>query len=85
SIAAADTLAGDIEAEELASGVTFGRDEILIQVMDRLAAPNDDAGFEIMRPAVEEALTTVRPGRPATLGRVTADPRGPLTIRVLLA
>lgn len=85
SITAADKVADDIEADELASGVRFGRDEILIQVMDRLGAPNDDAGFELLRPAVEEALTQVRVGRPATLGRVTADPYGPLTIRVLLA
>lgn len=85
TIAAADRVADDIEADPLAAGVRFGRDEILLRVADRLLAPNDDATLEELRPAIEEALATVRPGRAATLGRVTEDPRGPLTIRVLLA
>lgn len=85
AIAAADRVAGDIEADPLGAGVRFGRDEILLRVTDRLAAPNDDATLEALRPALEEALAAVRPGRAATLGRVTDDPKGPLTIRVLLA
>lgn len=85
AIAAADRVADDIEADPLAGGVRFGRDEILLRVTDRLLAPNDDAALEGLRPVVEEALATARPGRTATLGRVTEDPKGPLTIRVLLA
>lgn len=85
AIAGADRVADDIEADPLGSGVRFGRDEILLRISDRLRAPNDDATLEALRPAVEEALATARPGRAATLGRDTADPKGPLTIRVLLA
>ena len=85
SIGAADRLAADIEDDPAAGGVRFGRDEILIRVNDRLAAPNDDATLDVLRPSIAAALGTVRAGRTATtIERVTEDPRGPLTVRVLL-
>ena len=62
----------------------FGRDEILLRVNDRLAAPNDDATLDALRPAIEAALARARPGRAATIERVTEDPRGPLRARVRL-
>jgi hypothetical protein len=84
SITAADRLADDIESDPLGSGVRFGRDEILIVVPDRLRVDNDDAALEELRPAIEAALSTARPGRTAELARVTDDPGGPLRVRVRL-
>jgi len=85
AIAAVDRVAADIEADPAASGVRFGRDEILLRVNDRLRAPNDDDTLEGLRPAILAALDAVRPGRDAELARVADDPKGPLTIRVRLA
>jgi hypothetical protein len=85
AIAAADRLAADVEAGPAANGVRFGRDEILLRVNDRLRAPNDDATFAELRPAILAALGVVRPGREARLERLTDDPKGPLTVRVRLA
>ncbi|MGE0027405.1 MAG: hypothetical protein AB7O78_19060 [Thermoleophilia bacterium] len=84
AIEAADRAAADIEADPAANGVRFGRDEILLRVNDRLNAPNDDATFDALGPAIVSALGAVRPGRDAELERVTDDPKGPLTIRVRL-
>jgi hypothetical protein len=84
AIEAADRLAADIEDDPAAAGVRFGRDEILIRVNDRLNAPNDDATLEVLRPAIEVALARTRPGRAATIARVTEDPRGPFRARVAL-
>jgi hypothetical protein len=81
----ADRMAADLEDDPDAGGVRFDRDEIELRVNDRLAAPNDDASLEALRPAVLEALGTVRPGRDGTLERVAEDPKGPLRIRVRLA
>lgn len=85
AIAGADRIADDLEADALAAGVRFGRDEILLTVPDRLRAPNDDATLEELRPAIEAALATTRPGRRAELARVPEDPDGPLRVRVRLS
>jgi hypothetical protein len=85
AIEAADALADGIEADPAAGGLRFGRDEILIRVTDRLNAPNDDATLESLRPAIEGALARARPGRAASVERVTEDARGPLRARVALA
>jgi hypothetical protein len=85
AIAAADWMADAIEADPAAGGVRFGRDEILLRVNDRLAAPNEDATLEALRPAIEAALATVRPGRAASVERVADDPGGPFRVRVRLA
>ena len=39
-------------------------------VTDRLAAPNEDATLDALRPAIEAALKRARPGRAATVERV---------------
>lgn len=85
SIAAADGIADELEADAAAAGVAFDRDEILLKVTDRRLAPNDDATLERLRPAIAAALASVRPGRTATVARVPEDPEGPLTIRVVLS
>jgi hypothetical protein len=85
AIAAADRIADDLEADPLAAGVRFGRDEILIVVPDRRRAANDDAALEELRPAIEAALATARPGRAAELSRAPEDPRGPLRVRVRIS
>jgi hypothetical protein len=85
AIAAADDLADAIEADPAAGGVRFGRDEILLRVNDRLNAPNDDATLDALRPAIDAALASVRPGRAATVERVLDDPRGPFRARVRLS
>jgi hypothetical protein len=73
-----------IEEDPAAAGVRFGRDEILVRVLDRRLAPNDDATLEALRPALESALAAVHPGRGASIERV-GDPREPFAVRVRLA
>ena len=85
AIEAADRLATEIEDDPAAGGVRFGRDEILIRINDRLAAPNDDATLDALRPAIEAALAVVRPGRAPAIARLTGDPKGPLSARVRLS
>ncbi len=84
ALAAADRAAGQIEADPEAGGVEFGRDEILVRVLDRRAAPNDEATADALRPAVEAAVAAARPGRTATIERVD-DPTGPLALRIRLS
>jgi hypothetical protein len=84
AITAADGIADELEADAAAGGVAFGRDEILLKVTDRRLAPNDDTTLDALRPAIEAALVTVRPGRDTTIARVTEDPDGPFTARVTL-
>ena len=84
ALAAAERAADHIEADPDAGGVEFGRDEILVRVLDRRAAPNDEATAAALLPAVEAALAAARPGRTATIERVD-DPTGPLAVRVRLS
>lgn len=81
-IAQADAAADLVESDAAAGGVRFGRDEILLRINDRLNAPNDDATLDALRPAIAAALAALRPGREATIERVTADPTGPLRVRI---
>jgi hypothetical protein len=83
ALAAVDRAADRIEADPAAAGVGFGRNEILVRVLDRRAAPNDEVTAEALRPAVEAAVAAARPGRAATIERVD-DPAGPLALRVRL-
>jgi hypothetical protein len=85
SIAAADGIADELEADAAAGGVSFGRHEILLTVTDRRRAPNEDATLEELRPAIAAALAVVRPGRTGTIARVPEDPEGPLRVRVTLS
>jgi hypothetical protein len=84
ALAAADRAAEQIEADPAAGGVEFGRDEILVRVLDRRAAPNDEATAAELLPAVEAAVAAARPGRTATIERVD-DPAGPLALRIRLS
>lgn len=84
ALAAVDRAADQIEADPDAGGVGFGRDEILVRLLDRRAAPNDEVTAEALRSAVEAALATARPGRSAAIERVD-DPTGPLALRVRLS
>ena len=80
----ADAIAERVEGDPAAGGVVFGREEILVRINDRLRAPNEDATLDAIRPALESALATVRPGSTARITRLTHDPKGPFTARVLL-
>lgn len=84
ALAAVDRAADQIEADPAAGGIGFGRDEILVRVLDRRAAPNDEAAAAALRPAVEAAVAAARPGRTATIEHVD-DPTGPLALRVRLS
>jgi hypothetical protein len=84
ALQAVDRAADQIEADPAADGVWFGRDEILVRVLDRRAAPNDEATAEALRPAVEAAVAVARPGRSATIEHVD-DPAGPLALRIRLS
>ncbi len=85
TLEAVDRTAADIEADPAAAGVVFDRDEILVRINDRLAAPNDDATLEAVTPALTAALAVVRPGRTARITRVADDPKGPFLARVTLS
>ena len=84
ALAAVDRAADQIEGDPAAGGVGFGRDEILVRVLDRRAAPNDEATAQALRLAVEAAVAVARPGRSATIEHVE-DPAGPLALRVRLS
>jgi hypothetical protein len=61
----------------------FGRGEALIAVEDRLAAPNDPATLDALRPALDEAIARVLGAPPAGVSQV-GEPDGPFAARVLL-
>lgn len=81
----ADATADRLEGEADAGGVRFGRDEIEFRFHDRRHAPNSDEGEAAVRPALEAALASARPGRTATIARMDDHPRAPLTLRVTLS
>lgn len=84
TLEAVEWTAAQIEGDPATGGVVFGRDEILVRINDRLRAPNDEGTLEAVRPALEAALAGLGPGRTAQISRVTDDPKGPFTVRVLL-
>jgi len=84
TLEALEWTAAQIEGDHATGGVVFGRDEILIRINDRLRAPNDEATLEVVRPALESALAALRPGLTARISRISDDPKGPFTVRVLL-
>ncbi len=61
-------------------GARFGTDEVLVRVLDRLHAPNDDATFEALAPIVREIAEEVL-GHPVEVTRA-GTPKGPLSARV---
>jgi hypothetical protein len=82
---AAEQTASLIEAEPAANGVRFSRDEFQVRLQDRLAAPNDEATLELLRPDLEAALGDVYPGRSFRIEWIERDPRAPFAARVTLA
>lgn len=82
---AVERTAALVEADPAGAGVAFSRDEVLVRILDRAAAPNDDTTLEAVAPALTAALATVWPGRTVALTRVTEDPKGPFTARVVLS
>lgn len=81
---AAEIAAAELEADPDAGGLRFGRDELLVRILDRLAAPNAPATLEAVRPALLAALERRRPGAALSLEHVD-DPKGPFAVRVRLS
>lgn len=81
----ADAAAARLEGEDDTAGVRFDRNEVELRFNDRRLIPNDDAGLELVRPAVEAALAQARPGLRATITRREDDPKGPLQLLVTLS
>ncbi|MBX3250366.1 MAG: hypothetical protein KF901_24540 [Myxococcales bacterium] len=76
------TLEGAARLEgEGALDVAFGRDEVLVRILDRLHAPNDDASYAALEPLVREVAEAALGGA-VTLERVGAGTKGPLSVRV---
>ncbi len=60
---------------------SFGTGEVVFRIQDRLLAPNDEATFAAVRPALEKTLQKLYPGQTAKTESVGA-PREPLTLRI---
>jgi rhodanese-related sulfurtransferase len=67
--------------EDGSAKIQFALDRVEIQILDRLFAGNDAAGYEIVEREVESA--TSRLFGKATLSRAATDPRRPLTLEVV--
>jgi hypothetical protein len=71
------------EADPSLDAPRFGRGEVLIEVEDRLAAPNEPATLDALRPALDEAVARVLCVPPAEVSHA-GEPDGPFAARVLL-
>lgn len=65
-------------------GLTFDTSEILVKVLDRLNAPNDDATFASEQGELQ-AVASRMFGEGATVSRDGTDPREPFTVRLKAA
>ena len=65
-------------------GLSFDTSEILVKVLDRLNAPNDDATFAAEQGELQ-AVATKLFGEGATVVRDGNDPREPFTVRLRAA
>ena len=74
----AERLNGD---QEVAGPTAFTHDELLIRFPDRLHVQNDDAGFNLVKSELENALSELAGGG-YSLKR-EGEPREPLTIRAI--
>jgi hypothetical protein len=77
--------AAEAEAEPGAGPIAFRTDEFRVVLLDRLAAPNDEATLAALRPALEDVLAEAYPGREVTLERIGDDAREPFGVRVRVA
>lgn len=68
-----------LEAEP-SLGARFGAEEVLVRILDRLHAPNDDAAFDALVPIVREVAEKVL-GHAVDITRA-GTPKGPLSARV---
>ena len=81
-----DALSRAFKAAELLNSAglpgpsAFGRKEMLFRFPERVFLTNDDASFELVRPALATSLAEMLPGSTYTLTR-EGEPREPLTIR----
>jgi hypothetical protein len=72
-----------LEQEEVFAGkLTFDPSSFVLVANDRLLAPNDDASFAALKPAVEASARAIF-GTPATVERIKNDPRERLAMRVM--
>jgi hypothetical protein len=84
ALAGALQAADEFEADPTLEGSPrFDRTEALVAVEDRLAAPNEAATLDALRPAVDEAVARVLGAPPADVFRV-GEPDGPFAVRVVL-
>ena len=63
---------------------SFGTDEVLFRIQDRLLAPNDEATVAAVTPAVQKVLAKLYPGATTEIESV-GEPREPLTLRIKAA
>lgn len=76
--------AARLEADPRLAGLRFDLGELLLRVVDRLHAPNEELTFEAERGGIEAALCAAFGGAPR-LAREGHDPREPFTVRARLA
>lgn len=73
-----------VSAPELGGTLAFAGDRLRLVFNDRLAHPNDDAGFAALAPVVEQVLAQAW-GTAPQLARDTEDPRHRLTVHARFA
>ncbi|NUO49507.1 MAG: hypothetical protein HOV80_11690 [Polyangiaceae bacterium] len=70
-----------LEGEPLLAGLKFQTQEIVLKVLDRLAAPNERATWDADKDEIDKVMKSVLgPGTEATYDE--SDPKGPFTVRV---
>ncbi len=77
-------VAADRLEAALDGSLRFSRRELRVAIPDRLRAPNDDATYAAVVPALEAALDVVFPGVNATITRA-GEPREALGLHARLA
>ena len=70
--------------EALGDSLRFSRRELRVAIPDRLRAPNVDATYAAVAPALEAAIGAVFPGTKATISRA-GEPREALGLHVQFA
>ncbi len=74
-----------LEQEDAVGGkLSFDPSSFILVANDRLLAPNDDASFAALKPAIEAAAKAVY-GAPATIERIKGDARERLTAAARVA